>query len=72
MSDWVVIMMLGASILLGLFSLVAFLWGLKNNQFDDTQRNMNSVLFYSVDDLNDAVQREAKKKSYEAKLKEKD
>ncbi|KIM09136.1 MAG: cytochrome oxidase maturation protein Cbb3 [Sulfurovum sp. PC08-66] len=69
MSDWVVIMMLGASILLGVFSLIAFLWGLKHNQFDDHERNMNSVLFDSTEDLNDAVKREAKRKSYETKSK---
>lgn len=71
MTDNVVILMLGASVLLGLFSLFAFLWGHKNDQFIDHERNMNSVMFDSVDDLNEAVKREAKQKAYENELKEK-
>jgi cbb3-type cytochrome oxidase maturation protein len=69
MSNEVVILMMSASITLGFFGLLAFLWGLKSNQFDDNERNMNSVLFDSTDDLNDAVQKEAKKKEYEKKAK---
>ncbi|MEJ2373359.1 MAG: cbb3-type cytochrome oxidase assembly protein CcoS, partial [Sulfurimonas sp.] len=34
MDNWVVAMMLGASLLLGGTALIAFLWGLKNGQFD--------------------------------------
>ena len=64
MTDNVVIMMLGASLLLGGLSLAAFIWGVKNNQFDDHERNMNSVMFDGVDDLNDAIKREEKQKEY--------
>jgi len=35
MDGWVVAMMLGASLFLGSLALGAFLWAIKNGQFDD-------------------------------------
>ncbi len=67
MNENTVILMLSVSIFLGAMSLVAFIWGLRNNQFDDEKRSYNAVLFDSEDDLNDAARAEAKKKSYEKK-----
>jgi len=61
MSDWVIAMMLGASIFLGAVALVAFLWAIKNGQFDDEEKFLNGAKFDNEDDLNDAVNLERKK-----------
>ena len=67
MSDGILIVMIGVSLFLGVLSLFAFLWGLKNAQFDDGVKAMNTVLFDSEDDLNDLARRLDKKKKYENK-----
>ncbi len=68
MDNWVIAMMLGASIFLGAIALFAFLWALKNGQFDDEEKFLNAVKFDSEEDLNDAVniekKREKLKKAY--------
>ena len=67
MSDNILILMISISLTLGVLSLVAFLWGVKNNQFDDKKKSMNAMLFDSEDDLNDFAKRSDKKKKYEDK-----
>lgn len=67
MSENVVILMLSVSIFLGFLSLIAFIWGLKNNQFEDSKRSSNIVLFDSEDDLNDVARRDQKKEAYKQK-----
>lgn len=69
MDSWVIAMMLGASLLLGGVALIAFMWGIKNGQFDDETRMMNQVQFDDESELNDAAnqqrkQEEARKKEY--------
>jgi len=54
-------MMLGASIFLGAIALIAFLWAIKNGQFDDEEKFLNAAKFDSEDELNDAVNQERKK-----------
>ncbi|MBD3810110.1 MAG: cbb3-type cytochrome oxidase assembly protein CcoS [Sulfuricurvum sp.] len=44
MDAWVIAMMLGASLLLGGVALIAFLWGIKNGQFDDEFATLGSPL----------------------------
>lgn len=61
MDDWVIAMMLGASIFLGAVALFAFLWAIKNGQFDDQEKFLNGAKFDNEDDLNDAVNIERKK-----------
>jgi cbb3-type cytochrome oxidase maturation protein len=61
MSDWVIAMMLGASIFLGAIALFAFLWAIKNGQFDDEEKFLNGAKFDNEDDLNDAANLERKK-----------
>ncbi|QFR48643.1 cbb3-type cytochrome oxidase assembly protein CcoS [Sulfurimonas lithotrophica] len=61
MDDWVIAMMLGASIFLGAVALFAFLWAIKNGQFDDEEKFLNAAKFDNEDDLNDAVNIERKK-----------
>ena len=55
MSSWVVMLMLGVSLMIGALGLIAFLWGLKNGQFDDKEKMMRGVLFDSTEDLNHAA-----------------
>ncbi len=68
MDSWVISMMLGVSIFLGAIALFAFLWAIKNGQFDDENKFLNAAKFDGEDELNDAVKqeqkREALKKNY--------
>lgn len=61
MDGWVVEMMLGGSLFLGAIALTAFLWGIKNGQFDDEKRMMNQVHFDDEKELNDAAEQQRKK-----------
>lgn len=63
MDSWVIAMMLGASLLLGGVALIAFLWGIKNGQFDDEKKMMNQVLYDDESELNDAANQQRKKES---------
>ena len=67
MDDWVLAMMLGASIFLGAIALFAFLWAIKNGQFDDEEKFLNGAKFDNEDDLNDAVNIERKKEELKKK-----
>ena len=60
MSEYTIVLMLGASTLLGAFGLFAFIWGLKTGQFDDQNKMMNSVLFDNEEDLNRIANHEKK------------
>jgi len=62
MDNLVVAMMLGASLFLGGIALLAFLWAVKNGQFDDEEKFLNAVKFDNEDDLNDAIEQEKKRK----------
>jgi len=54
-------MMLGASIFLGAVALFAFLWAIKNGQFDDEEKFLNAAKYDGEDELNDALKQEQKK-----------
>ncbi|MCH5313143.1 MAG: cbb3-type cytochrome oxidase assembly protein CcoS [Helicobacter sp.] len=62
MATEMIAVMLGVSLVLGLFGLLAFIWGLKNGQFDDANKMMQGVLFDSVEDLNLAAKADKKQK----------
>jgi len=69
MDDWVIVMMLSGSLFLGGIALIAFMWGVKNGQFDDEEKYLNATKFDNVEDLQAAVEKEKKldelrKKSY--------
>ncbi len=55
-------MMLVVGLVLSFTILGIFIWGAKQGQFDDSEKMMSGLLFDSEEDLNDAVQREKKKK----------
>ena len=61
MDDWLIAMMLGASIFLGAVALFAFLWAIKNGQFDDEEKFLNAAKYDGEDELNDAANQERKK-----------
>lgn len=61
MDNWVVGMMLSASLFLGAIALFAFLWAIKSGQFDDEEKFLNAAKFDGEDELNDAVKQEQKK-----------
>ncbi len=55
--------MLVVSVLMGLVGLIAFLWGVKSGQFDDEKRMLESVLYDSTSDLNEAILQEKRQKN---------
>ena len=67
MDNWVVAMMLGASLFLGAIALFAFMWGVKNGQFDDEEKYLNATKFDNEEDLNAAVDLERKKEELKKK-----
>ena len=69
MDSWVITMMLGASIFLGAIALFAFLWAIKNGQFDDEEKFLNAAKFDGVDELNDAVNQERKREELKKNYK---
>ena len=63
MDNWVIAMMLGVSIILGAIALFAFLWAIKNGQFDDEEKFLNAAKYDGEEELNDAVKKEKKKEA---------
>lgn len=64
MSNGIVIMMLGISLLLGAVALFAIIWAIRTGQFDDKDKMMNSVHFDGEEELNEAAEKERRKKEY--------
>ena len=69
MDTWVIAMMLGASVLLGAIALFAFLWAIKNGQFDDEEKFLNAAKYDGEDELNDAVKQEQKREALKKRYK---
>lgn len=63
MNTEILTIMLVASVLMGLIGLIAFLWGVKSGQFDDEKRMLESVLYDSTSDLNEAILQEKRQKN---------
>lgn len=61
MDSGIIAMMLGVSIFLGAIALLAFMWAIKNGQFDDEEKFLNAAKFDSEQELNDAIEQEKKK-----------
>jgi len=64
MDNGIVIMMIGISLLLGALALLGVMWAIKTGQFDDKDKMMDSVLNDGEDALNDAAEKERRKKAY--------
>lgn len=67
MDSWVVAMMLGASLFLGALALAAFLWAIKNGQFDDEKKMMSQVHFDDEKELNDLAGQQKKREALKKK-----
>ncbi len=63
MNTEILTIMLVVSVLMGLVGLIAFLWGVKSGQFDDEKRMLESVLYDSSSDLNEAILQEKRQKN---------
>ncbi|MFT2766059.1 cbb3-type cytochrome oxidase assembly protein CcoS [Helicobacter pylori] len=63
MNTEILTIMLVVSVLMGLVGLIAFLWGVKSGQFDDEKRMLESVLYDSISDLNEAVLQEKRQEN---------
>ncbi|MCQ2833787.1 cbb3-type cytochrome oxidase assembly protein CcoS [Helicobacter pylori] len=63
MNTEILTIMLVVSVLMGLIGLIAFLWGVKSGQFDDEKRMLESVLYDSTSDLNEAILQEKRKEN---------
>lgn len=62
MSSDIIILMLGVSIFLGFFGVMAFSWGVKSGQFDDEKKFTKGLLFDGEEELNEAIEMEKKEK----------
>lgn len=62
MDNSVLIMMLSVSLFLGALGVGAFMWAIKNGQFDDKEKFLNATKFDGVEELNDAIKKEQKAK----------
>ncbi|UOS18941.1 cbb3-type cytochrome oxidase assembly protein CcoS [Helicobacter pylori] len=63
MNTEILTIMLVVSLLMGLIGLIAFLWGVKSGQFDDEKRMLESVLYDSTSDLNEAILQEKRQEN---------
>ncbi len=63
MNTEILTIMLVVSVLMGLIGLIAFLWGVKSGQFDDEKHMLESVLYDSTSDLNEAVLQEKRQEN---------
>ncbi len=63
MNTEILTIMLVVSVLMGLVGLIAFLWGVRSGQFDDEKRMLESVLYDSTSDLNEAILQEKRQKN---------
>lgn len=69
MDNWVIVMMLSVSIFLGALGLFAFMWAIKNGQFDDKEKFLNGAKFDGEEELNDALQQEQKREELKKRYK---
>lgn len=72
MSEYIVMMMIGISTLLGALGLLGLLWGIKTGQFDDQSKFIDGARFDGEEALRDAVMMDEKKKQHKKRQEEKD
>jgi cbb3-type cytochrome oxidase maturation protein len=66
----VLIMELVFGLVLSMIVLGFMVWGAKTGQFDDSEKQNGGLLFDSVEDLNDAINRETKRKNMSKRSKD--
>lgn len=64
MNNGVVTMMLSVSLFLGAIALIGVMWAIKSGQFDDEKRMMDSVHDDGEEALNEAAEKDRRKKEY--------
>lgn len=70
MIDDTLFFMLIVGIIISAGMLFLFIWAAKSGQFDDSNKIVNGLLFDSVDDLNDAINKDKNlKEAKESKIK---
>ena len=70
MIDDTLFFMLIVGIIISAGLLLIFVWAAKSGQFDDSNKIVNGLLFDSVEDLNDAINKEKNsKEAKESKIK---
>ncbi|MDR1460565.1 MAG: cbb3-type cytochrome oxidase assembly protein CcoS [Campylobacteraceae bacterium] len=62
MDTIILAMMIGVSLFLGTFFVLAFIWALKTGQLEDRSKFLDAVHSDGVDELNEAVVLEKRKK----------
>ena len=67
MDNGLVIMMMGISLFLGAIAMFGVIWAIKNGQFDDEAKTMDAVLNDGEDALNEAAEKQRRKKEYKKK-----
>lgn len=70
MDNGIVIMMLGISLTLGALGMFGVLWAIKNGQFDDKDKMMNTVLNDGEDSLREYAEKDRRKEAYKSKKKQ--
>jgi cbb3-type cytochrome oxidase maturation protein len=63
MIDDTLFFMLIVGIIISAGMLLLFIWAARSGQFDDSNKMVNGLLFDSVEDLNDAINKEKSLKS---------
>ncbi len=66
MIDDTLFFMLVVGLIISAGMLFLFIWAAKSGQFDDSNKMVNGLLFDSVEDLNDAVNKEKSLKAAKA------
>lgn len=61
MDNWIILITLGVSVLLGLMGLAAVIWGVRNGQFDDSKKWLEGILIDDVYELRESYKEERKK-----------
>ena len=63
MDSWIIILMLGVSVFLGVLALIGIMWAIKSGQFDDKEKFLNQVQYDGEEELNAAAKQQAKKEA---------
>lgn len=64
MNSGIISMMLSVSLFLGAVALLGIMWAIKNGQFDDEKRMMDSVHDDGEESLNEAAEKDRRKQKY--------
>ena len=72
MIDDTLFFMLVVGLVISAGMLFLFIWAAKSGQFDDSNKMVNGLLFDSIEDLNDAINKEKSIKEAKKDIKKED